>query len=302
MTTQRRLAKDFGSVLVPYWFVVPALAYLSLFMFLPLAHEIGMSRTDAKLTNPGGGHFIGLRNYRSLFVDADFYTTLRVTVVYTLSTVVISVALGIVSALVVNRAFRGRGIARAILLLGWAIPSTAAALIWSWMYNEHSGVLNRIVVDFGGAPIPWLRSPHVALAAVVATTVWQATPFVMLVILAALQSVPEEVCEAATIDGADRLNAFRAVTWPHIWPSVRVVGLLIAVWSIRRYDIIYLLTGGGPIDSTATLVVQLRQIAFQGYDLGEASAYGVIGLILALLVASFHYLGERAHTAKGARR
>jgi multiple sugar transport system permease protein len=113
---------------------------------------------------------------------------------------------------------------------------------------------------------------------------------VMLVVLAALQSVPEEVREAARVDGADALSVFRAVTFPHIRPSVQIVALLVAVWSIRRFELIYLLTGGGPIGSTSTLVVKLRQVAFENYDLGMAGVYGAIGLVLALLVAAAHYL------------
>jgi multiple sugar transport system permease protein len=112
----------------------------------------------------------------------------------------------------------------------------------------------------------------------------------MLVVLAALQSVPEEVREAARVDGADSLSVFRAVTFPHIRPSVHIAALLVAVWSIRRFELIYLLTGGGPLGSTSTLVVKLRQVAFENYELGMAGVYGAIGLVLALLVAAVHYL------------
>ncbi len=115
----------------------------------------------------------------------------------------------------------------------------------------------------------------------------------MLVVLAALQSVPGEVREAARIDGADGLSTYRAVTWPHIRPSVQLAALLVAVWSIRRYDIIYLLTGGGPLGSTSTLVVKIRQTAFEGQELGFASAYGAVGLVLALMIAAVHYVVEQ---------
>jgi multiple sugar transport system permease protein len=173
------------------------------------------------------------------------------------------------------------------------VPNVATSLIWLWMYNEQSGVLNAIASTLGSGRIPWLSSTDLALFSLLAVTVWQVAPFVMLVVLAALQSVPEEVREAARVDGADRLNIFRTVTFPHIRPSVQLVGLLVAVWSIRRFDLIYLMTGGGPLGSTSTLVVRLRQVAFENYDLGLAGAYGAVGLVLALVVGGAHYVAER---------
>ncbi|MFB9135466.1 sugar ABC transporter permease [Vibrio sp. AK197] len=284
--------------LLPYYFIALPMIYLAVFMYWPLIKEMYMSLTSAMLTNPSGGKFIGLGNYELLFQDPTFFKTVRVTVVYSLLSVVFSVALGVVAALAINRPFPGRAIVRAILLFGWAVPSVAAALIWLWMYNERSGVFNEIAGMLGFDAQPWLTSADMAMTSIVTVTVWQAVPFVMLVVLAALQSVPDEVREAARIDGADALNVYRNVTWPHIRPAVQLVALLITVWSIRRYDLIYLLTGGGPLDSTGTLVVQLKQIAFRDYELGTASAYGVVGLVLAMLVAAFHQYVERRQARK----
>ncbi|MDV6250544.1 sugar ABC transporter permease [Vibrio sp. EA2] len=284
--------------LLPYYFVALPMIYLAVFMYWPLIKEMYMSLTSAMLTNPSGGKFIGLGNYELLFQDPTFFKTVRVTIVYSLLSVVFSVALGVVAALAINRPFPGRAIVRAILLFGWAVPSVAAALIWLWMYNERSGVFNEIAQMLGFDAQSWLTNADMAMTSIVLVTVWQAVPFVMLVVLAALQSVPDEVREAARIDGADALNVYRNVTWPHIRPAVQLVALLITVWSIRRYDLIYLLTGGGPLDSTGTLVVQLKQIAFRDYDLGVASAYGVVGLVLAMLVAAFHQYVERRQARK----
>lgn len=284
--------------LLPYYFIALPMIYLAVFMYWPLIKEMYMSLTSAMLTNPSGGKFIGLGNYELLLQDPTFFKTVRVTIVYSLLSVVFSVALGVVAALAINRPFPGRAIVRAILLFGWAVPSVAAALIWLWMYNERSGVFNQIALMFGFDAQTWLTSTDMAMTSIVLVTVWQAVPFVMLVVLAALQSVPDEVREAARIDGADALNVYRNVTWPHIRPAVQLVALLITVWSIRRYDLIYLLTGGGPLDSTGTLVVQLKQIAFRDYELGVASAYGVVGLALAMLVAAFHQYVERRQARK----
>ncbi|MFB9948185.1 carbohydrate ABC transporter permease [Rhizobium puerariae] len=279
--------------LVPYAFILPPMIYLMVFMFWPLARQMYMSLTNTRIINPNRGRFIGLGNFERLFDDPAFYLSLRTTLVYAVLAVIFGVALGVISALAIDRPFKGRAIVRAILLFGWAVPNVAASLIWLWMYNDRSGVFNRIT-DFAGlGRFPWLTSTDMALGSILAVTVWQVAPFVMLVVLAALQSVPLEVREAARIDGADGLSTFRAVTLPHIRPAVQLASLLVCVWSIRRFDIIYLLTGGGPVGSTSTLVVKIRQTAFESHELGMASAYGAVGLVLALAIAALHYVAEQ---------
>ena len=297
----RRSGSPIGRTLLPYAFVLPPLLYLCVFMFGPLARQVWMSLTNTRVINPNGGTFIGTRNFVRLFNDPAFYSTLSITVD-------LRHPVGRLRRLPRPRlgarhrpALPGRALARAVLLFGWAVPGVAAALIWLWMYNGQSGVFNAMLAAAGFEPVPWLTSTATALPAILVVTVWQVAPFVMLVVLAALQSVPEEVREAARIDGADSLNVFRHVTLPHILPSVQLVALLVAVWSIRRFDIIYLLTGGGPLNSTSTLVVKIRQTAFENYELGLASAYGVVGLVLALLVAAVHRVAEQRRNRLMAR-
>lgn len=287
--------------LLPYAFILPPMIYLMVFMFWPLSRQMYMSLTNTRIVNPNRGRFIGLGNYERLIEDPAFYLSLKATLTYTVLTVVIGVALGVVAALAIDRPFKGRAVVRAILLFGWAVPGVAASLIWLWMYNERSGVFNRITELLGIGRFSWLTSTDYALGSVLAVTVWQVAPFVMLVVLAALQSVPQEVREAARIDGADGISTFRAVTLPHIRPSIQLAALLVAVWSIRRFDIIYLLTGGGPLGSTSTLVVKLRQTAFEGHELGMASAYGAVGLALALMVAAIHYTVEQRRMKRMSR-
>jgi multiple sugar transport system permease protein len=297
-----KLPDSFGRAIAPYAFVLPAAVYLGIFMFWPLARQLWMSLTDTRLTNPTVGNFIGLKNYERLLSDPGLYASLRVTLIYVLGSVLLGVTVGLVCALAIDRPFRGRPIARAILLFGWAVPTVAASLIWLWMFNERSGVFNDIATAIGLGRMRWLTSTDMALASIFAVTVWNVAPFVMLVVLAALQSVPEEVREAARVDGADALSVFRAVTFPHIRPAVLIAGLLVAVWSIRRFELIYLLTGGGPLGSTSTLVVKLRQVAFENYELGMAGVYGATGLVLALLVAGVHYLIDQRRVQWMAQR
>ncbi|RKF40651.1 sugar ABC transporter permease [Agrobacterium deltaense] len=294
------ISRRLGRIL-PYAFILPPMIYLVVFMFWPLGRQMYMSFTNTRIINPNRGRFIGLGNYERLIDDPAFYLSLSVTLIYTVMTVIIGVTLGLVAALAIDRPFKGRAVVRAILLFGWAVPGVAASLIWLWMFNERSGVLNRMTEWLGLGRFAWLTSTDYALGSVLAVTVWQVAPFVMLVVLAALQSVPQEVREAAKIDGADGISTFRAVTLPHIRPSVQLAALLVTVWSIRRFDVIYLLTGGGPLGSTSTLVVKLRQTAFEGHELGMASAYGAVGLALALMVAAIHYFAEQRRMKRMSR-
>ncbi|TSI14554.1 carbohydrate ABC transporter permease [Brevibacterium aurantiacum] len=286
LLVSRHLKNPNKTSLTPYIFILLPIAYLTLVMFWPLLQEIVISFKDTKLMEPNGGEFVGFENYRRLLANNELSSSVWITILYTATTVVSSLVLGVISALALDIPFRGRTVARSVMLFGYAVPSVAAILVWSWMFNDRSGVLNSIADGLGMTSQKWLTSPELALWSVTMVTVWQVTPLVMLVVLAALQSVPSEVKEAAQIDGADGLNVLRSVTIPHIRPSITLVGLLVTVWTIRRFEVVYLLTGGGPSKSTNILVVGLRQTAFENYHLGEAAVFGVIGLILAIILVT----------------
>ncbi|QGH68458.1 carbohydrate ABC transporter permease [Pseudactinotalea sp. HY158] len=285
ITHKRRFSSRFRTQAMPYLLLLVPVLYLSVVLFWPLGKEVWMSFTDTRLMSPNDGNFIGLENYRALLTSGELPYSIWVTLAYTAATVVCSTALGVCAALLLNRPFVGQTLSRSVLLFGYAVPSVAAVLGWYWIYNERSGILNRVSEALGFGPQAWLTSSEWALISITVVTVWQVTPLVMLVVLAALQSVPEEVREASRIDGADPLNVFRNVTFPHIRPSVELVALLVMVWTIRRFELVYLLTGGGPNNRTSTIVVSLQQMAFENQSLGKAAVFGVIGLVLALLLA-----------------
>ena len=276
-------------------FIAPAIGYLTVFMVVPLVQEAQLSLTDTVLVNPRGGDYVGLDNYRDLLGSDAFRNSLRATLVYTAVTVILSVGLGTAAAVAVNRQFLGRAVARSVLTFPWAVPTVAAALIFSWIYNQQDGVLNDIVGALGIGPRGWLSDPDYAMFSVLLATVWKVFPLVMLVVLAALQSVPDELYEATRIDGADALSTFRAVVLPHIMPTIRVVSLLMTIWSIRRFEIIYLLTGGGPLDRTNTLVIEIYRRAFSAQELGIAAAVGILGLFISLLVTIVYFTAERRY-------
>lgn len=263
-----------------------------------------LSFTSTSLLSSSQHEFVGLRNYADLVALSDFHQVLAVTAVYTVACVVLSIGLGLLAALMLDAPFRGRGLARSLVTIPWAAPSVAVALIFIWIFNGQYGIFNH-ALHVLGAPASlesWLDSPRLALPAVLFTTVWQIFPFSSVVILAALQGVSSELREAAVIDGADRLSVFRAVVWPTIQPTVALQALFVTIWSLRRFDLIWLMTQGGPIGSTNTLVIELYRRAFVIRDLGQGAAVGMVGLTIALLITLVYFrLAQRAERARGQR-
>ncbi|WP_198928183.1 carbohydrate ABC transporter permease [Tessaracoccus sp. ZS01] len=281
-----------GSKWTPYFFLLPAAAYIFIFQAIPLAQQVYLSFTRTSLLNPSGGTWVGLDNYARIFGSPDFQKTLWTTLVYVVACVVGTVGLGFAVALLLNAKLPGRGIARAVVTIPWAAPGIATALIATWMMNPQYGIVTRALravgVDVGPSGV--LDNPQLALPAILATTMWQLFPFVAVVILSALQAVPVELKEAAQLDRANRWWVFRVVTWQVVKPTVGLVALLMTIWSLRRFELIWLMTRGGPLGSTRTLVIDLYSKAFDAQRLGDAAAIGMVGIAMALIVV----VGSRA--------
>jgi multiple sugar transport system permease protein len=298
----RRNERVEGSRWTPYIFIAPVSLYLLLFQGYPLVQELMLSFTSTSLLSPQDNTYVGLRNYQDLVDASDFHDTILITAIYTIACVVLSIGLGLGAALLLDRPFRGRGIARAAVTIPWAAPSVAVALIFTWMFNAQYGIFNHALraLGFAAGNENWLDDPALALPAILFTTVWQIFPFASVVLLAALQGVSAELREAAVIDGADRLSVFKAVVWPTIQPSVALLSLFVTIWSLRRFDLIWLMTQGGPIGATNTLVIELYRQGFVYRELGLAAAVGMIGLTVALIVTLIYFhITARAERAAG---
>jgi multiple sugar transport system permease protein len=293
-----------GSRWTPYVFAAPIAIYLLVFQGYPLVQELFLSFTSTSLLSPRDHEWVGLQNYQELVGTSDFHQVIVVTAIYTIACVVLAIGLGLAAALLLDRPFRGRGVARAAVTIPWAAPSVAVALIFAWMFNAQYGIFNHALRFLGlaGGTETWLDDPQRALPAILFTTIWQIFPFASVVILAALQGVSSEQREAAIIDGADPLSVFKAVVWPTIQPSVALLALFITIWSLRRFDLIWLMTQGGPIGATNTLVIELYRQGFVYRQLGIAAAVGMVGLSVALVVTLIYFwFTERAERAKGLR-
>lgn len=293
---ERQRSRRSAERLAPYVFAAGAAVYLLLFTAGPLLNGVWLSFTDAKLLDPTGGDFIGVDNYANLFTDARFYDSLLVTVIYSLATVLGSLTLGTLGAVLLNQAFRGRSLARAVLTFPWAAPTVAVSLIFAWIFNNDSGVLNHLTESVGLGRQGWLTNPSFALATVTAVSVWKVFPFVLLVVLAALQNVPRDLYESARVDGADPVTIFRRIVLPFLVPTLRVVALLMTIWSFRRFEIIWLLTQGGPVDTTNTLVINVYRESFLNSELGVSAATGAVGLVLSGVATTAYALIERRAT------
>ena len=283
---------------IPYLFVGAATIYLILFTALPLLRGFWFSFTDSFLLAPSDGKFVGLANYQRILENSAFYSSLWTTIFYTFIVVLGSVSLGVIAAIAINEKLPGRAIFRSMLTIPWAVPGVSVVLVFNWIYNYDSGVANQVTQALGIGQKGWLIDPSLGMFAVTFASIWKVFPFIMLVVLAALQSVPEELREATLVDGADRLSAFKTVVIPHLMPTIRVASLLMTIWSIRRFEIIYLLTGGGPSGATNTIVINVYKQAFESSELGRAAALGILGLLLSLTVTIVYFTVDRRNAKR----
>jgi trehalose/maltose transport system permease protein len=273
-------------------FVVPLLAALAAVAGWPLARTIWLSFTDATLT--GGDHdFIGLANYAFLLEDPDWWRAVRNTLVFAAISVALETALGLAIALVLDAQIRLRGVLRAAVLVPWAIPTVVSAQLWAWMLHDQYGVINEVLLAFGlmDAPRAWLADRTLAMASVIAVDVWKTTPFMVLLLLAALQTVPRELHEAAMVDGAGAIRRFLVVTLPAIRPALLVAVIFRTLDALRIFDLIYVMVGNA--SATATMAVYARQHMVDFQDTGYGSAAStVLFAVIALAAALFIRLGR----------
>jgi multiple sugar transport system permease protein len=270
-------------------FVSPALILLSLVTVYPVLYVICLS-LERRLLIFNISRFVGLDNYLFLFRDDRFWNALGNTAYFTVMSVALEMALGLSIAVLLNRSFRLKGGARAAVLVPWAVPTVVSARMWEWMYNTDFGILNYIF----GAKINWLGSPHLALNAAVFMDVWKTTPFVAILLTAGLQVIPADLYRAARIDGAGAWQAFRRITLPLLKPVIIVVLAFRTLDAFRVFDAIYVLTGGGPANSTETLSIYAYKVLFQTLQFGYGSALSLVVFLCTGMISVFYikFLGR----------
>jgi multiple sugar transport system permease protein len=268
--------------LLPYLLLAPAVVVTLVIVFMPMVQAVWTSFYDLILFKPNASKFVGFGNYVKLFNDPVFWTALWNTLLWIGLTVPLQMGLGLLAALLLNREFPWRGLARALIIIPWALPSVVIALMWRWIYDPNTGVLNDILVYLSivQTAVPWLADPDVAIYAIIATLTWQGFPFFAVMILAGLQGIPKSQYEAASIDGASAWRQFIHITLPGIAPVLATAGLLRVIWVANSMDVIFVMTGGGPGYATHTLPLYAFIKARQNLDFGYGTSIAVTFTIL----------------------
>jgi multiple sugar transport system permease protein len=266
--------------------LAPILAVLCLLVFVPLAIVVWDSLHNKTFAGTQYD-FVGLDNYTELLGLPPFWSMLARTAVWTVVSVAGQILVGLGLALLLNRAFRGRAFFRGLFLLPWVLPVVVIALIWKWMLNDLYGVVNDVLGRLNGDwyGLAWFSDDMLVLPTLVAINIWRGAPFVMVILLAGLQSVPKELTEAAAIDGASTRQQFRYITLPHLRAILVVVSLVFVLFNFNNFDLIWLSTKGGPLDWSMTLPVRTYEMAFATLEISRASALAVIMMILVAVMA-----------------
>lgn len=278
-------------------FLFPSFLFVLIFSLVPIFESFRLSFYRMILTLPWlGQKFVGWQNYLDLLTDPVASHSLLTTLIFVTVTVPLEVLLGLAVALVINEPFRGRGLLRAVVLVPWAIPSTVASQMWRFIFNDRYGLFNYFLFgDQTELYLAPLADPQMALGAIMVADVWKTTPFAALMILAGLQAVPDELYEAASVDGARGWQKFRRITLPMIKPAILLAFLFRTIDALRVFDLVFVMTQGGPADSTNVLQFYGYKKSFAEGMIGAGSAVSVLVFFLALLFALLYIriLGAR---------
>ncbi|MER8604884.1 sugar ABC transporter permease [Mesorhizobium sp. M1233] len=274
--------------LTPYLFLLPCAVALTVVYFYPIFEAIRTS-FESNDISPGGASLVGFKNYSTIIHSKYFYQALEISALYTIGNVVLVWIFGLSGALLVHGEFAGRWFFRCVLILPWAVPYVATALIWSWMFSYEFGVLRYLTAEVAGVAPDFLNRNPYALMSVTGVSVWKAFPLGMVMLLAGLQSIPKEQYEAAVVDGAGPISQFIHVTLPGLKTISIFLMLLIGIWSFgRAFTIVYVLTSGGPARGTETVVIQAYHEVFRFFHPGTGAALATIILTISLVFSAIY--------------
>ncbi|MCL4250095.1 MAG: sugar ABC transporter permease [Anaerolineae bacterium] len=281
--TQTRTAPRFSYKTTAYLFVLPYLIFFLAFRLGPALVGLGMAFTNWRIV--GQPDWVGFSNFEAMTRDTRFLDALRNTAVFTVLTVPLLIIVGLALAIFMNQPRRGRTIGRVAVFIPYVLMSTVVGVLWTWMLERDFGLVNSYLKYLGIAPVPWLLNENVALYGIILTTIWWTVGYSMVLFLAGLQDIPEELYEAARIDGASPWALFRFVTIPLLSPTIFLVALLSIINSFQVFDQAYVMTSGGPGTSTLTLVQYVYTAAFQFSRMGYGAAIAVVLFVILIAIA-----------------
>ena len=277
-----------GDRILAYATLAPSVVFLLLLagvptitVFVTATQDVGMGEMS--------GPYVGFENFVWALTSEAFYTALWNTFIWVFGSVSIEMVLGLGLALLLNKTFAFRGIARAVILAPYLVPTVVAVLTWRYMFHDIVGIINAGLISIGliNKPLLWLNSQSLAMTSVILVGVWKFFPFAVIALLGILQAIPQEQYEAAKIDGASSIQQFWRITLPYVMPVFLLTALLRTIWTFHKFEIIYLMTGGGPLDATTTLPILVYLKAFTDFEFGRAAAvailtFGILGVLLGL--------------------
>lgn len=278
--------------LISFLYVVPALVLMLGLIGYPIIFNIKISFQDFTLTtlNSGDTPFIGLENYRNILGEATFWTALKNTLYFTFWCIILQFIVGFALAMFFNMKFKLAGFLRGMTLVAWLVPTVVTSLLFKFMLNEN-GIINYFLMNLGfvDAPVAWLTDPSLAMWSLIIANVWVGAPFNMMLLSTGLSSLPTDVYEAASIDGAGKFRQFWSMTVPMIKPTILVVIMMGFIYTLKVFDLIFVMTGGGPVDATEALSTLSYRLSFSQFNFGSGAAVANV-LFVILFVISLVYL------------
>ncbi len=281
--------KDMGSIAL---FVLPATIPLIVFWIYPILNSLFISFTNWDYMSPEYD-IVMFDNFIALFKDQRFYDALWNTIVFSIGTLIPTIALGLLLALLLQKAFRGNGLIKFIIFSPWITPTVAVSIVWTWIYNPENGIANVILEAFGLPGLEWIKSSDTAMLAVIIVTIWKSLGYGMIFYLSALEKVPVELYEASGLDGAKAWQRFRDVTLPCISPTTFFLVIITMINSLQAYDQIQILTQGGPSGSTRTLLYMYYQLGFEEFNVGQATALAIVLILITVLLSAVQFIGSK---------
>ena len=283
----------------PYVTVLPVMLVVALFTVYPLIHSVHLSLHENVLTRPLDHDFVGLQNFREVVTGYYFWRSLWSTAVFAVMAVLAVTLYGLGTALLLNQAVAGSAVLKVVVLLPWAIPAVISGIIWRWIFDGDYGVLNGLLLATGAVTryVPWLSDTMTARLCMVVAHVWKQGPLAAVFLLAALQVIPSAIYDAAHIDGAGRFKAFRFVTLPYLRATLALVLIYETIVAIATFDLVYVMTGGGPADATAIIGWYAYTEIFRFLNLGHGAALAIILAVLLLALVGVYLRALRSEEA-----
>ncbi len=290
--SQTRTDRMLGLILM-----IPVAVIIVGIMGIPLVKAIYLSFTDKTVGQPET--FIGLENYFTLFSDPTYWQVIRNTFIYTAGSVGLKLLFGVILAVILNKKFIGCGFFRTVLLIPWALPGTVAATTWRWMFDSTYGIINSLLLSWGviSVPIAWLSDPKLTLYTAMIVNIWRGVPFFIFSLLGALQTIDNQMYEAAYLDGAGTLSQFWFITLPSIYPVLKITTLLSAIWTFNDFENVYLVTGGGPVYASSVISTYTYDLAFIQNSFGQSlsAAVSIIPVLLLIIIISQRSMKEKVN-------